>query len=667
MAELNRAAGTDGLIVALVGPGGVGKTSLALHWAHRSLDRFPDGQLYANLRGFSPAGEHLPASTVLRDFLEALGVEPSAIPPGGDARAALYRSLIAGRRMLVVLDDVRDAAEVTPLLPGSLTCTVVLTSRHRLAGLAVAYGTSVVSLDVLSPGEARTLLSRRIGAARVETEARTVTSLLEYCGGLPLALGVLASRATAHPEFPLSMLAEELEEESDRLDALDAGDAGVRAVFASSYRALSPIAARAFGLLGCAPGPSIGLPAIAALLGLPIPRARTVVRMLEAAHLVQQHAPARYRMHDLVRLYAMEVAGRDVPADAREAALRRLVGFYLRGAYAAGRLLYPHRVDIEPAACGDGVVPPPMGTAGQALAWCDTEYVGVLAAFRLAAAHTWDDAAWRLAWALDAYCLRRAHLADLVEIWTVATRAVDRLGEPLPRAAARWRLGLSRAIFGERDGVLGLLRTAVALFARAGAAGCQAQVHQSIGLVMSRWKEHEPALHHARRALAMSRTLGNVNGEANALNSMAWCLSQLRRYDLALPHAERALWLFRGGDDPDGEAAALDSMGYIVHQMGRYREAIGYYTSAIRKRRMIGNVGQEPDSLVRIGDSYAALGESCHARAAWRRALALYRRQHRVSEAEQVQARFDGARPPWRPPRPSARHGPSRAAPPASC
>ncbi|GAA3171473.1 hypothetical protein GCM10020001_117610 [Nonomuraea salmonea] len=369
-------------------------------------------------------------------------------------------------------------------------------------------------------------------------------------------------------------------------------------------------------------------------------------------------------MHDLVRLYAMEVAGRDVPADAREAALRRLVGFYLRGAYAAGRLLYPHRVDIEPAACGDGVVPPPMGTAGQALAWCDTEYVGVLAAFRLAAAHTWDDAAWRLAWALDAYCLRRAHLADLVEIWTVATRAVDRLGEPLPRAAARWRLGLSRAIFGERDGVLGLLRTAVALFARAGAAGCQAQVHQSIGLVMSRWKEHEPALHHARRALAMSRTLGNVNGEANALNSMAWCLSQLRRYDLALPHAERALWLFRGGDDPDGEAAALDSMGYIVHQMGRYREAIGYYTSAIRKRRMIGNVGQEPDSLVRIGDSYAALGESCHARAAWRRALALYRRQHRVSEAEQVQARFDGARPPWRPPRPSARHGPSRAAPP---
>ncbi|WP_344877424.1 AfsR/SARP family transcriptional regulator [Nonomuraea antimicrobica] len=647
LAELSRMneQGED-VILALVGTGGIGKTYLALYWAHQHLDRFPDGQLYANLRGFSPTGEHLSSSTVLRNFLESLGVEPSAMPSDGDAQSALYRSLVAGRRMLVVLDDVRDAADVIPLLPGSPACTVLVTSRNKLTGLAVTHGARTLTLDVFTPDEAHGMLTRRIGTMRAAAEAETLMALLEHCGGLPLAIGILASRATAHPEFPLAFLAEELEGESSRLDALDVGDSStdVRAVFASSYRALPSGAARSFGLLGLAPSSSISLSAAAALLALPIPRARTVLRTLEAAHLVQQHVPLRYRMHDLVRLYAMEVAECHLPADTHEAAMRRLISFYLRSAHTADRMLYPNRLDIElTPPSNDGASLPPIANTAEALAWFDAEYSCLLAAHRFSAARGWDTATSQLAWTLDTYCWRRCHQADRVEIWKTGFEAAERLADPVHRAMARWRLGFARGHAGERDGVIDLLNEALALFTEAGDAVSQAQVHQSLGWALSQRDEHELSLHHAERALFMYQALGNSVWEANALNSVAWCLAQLHQHDKALLHGERALELFRKSDDRDGEAATLDSIGYIVHHMGRYREAIGYYRSAVRLRNVIGNAAQEPDTLVRIGDSHAALGESAQARAAWERAALLYRGQHRVRQAEKVQAMLDAS------------------------
>ncbi|MFI6744035.1 BTAD domain-containing putative transcriptional regulator [Nonomuraea sp. NPDC050451] len=649
LADLDRMAEQDeGVILALVGTGGVGKTYLALNWAHLRLNRFPDGQLYANLKGFNPAGEHVSTSTALRGFLEALGVEPAAIPFDDDARSALYRSLVAGRRLLIVLDDVREPADVIPLLPGSATCTVLVTSRNRLDGLVVTHGARVLALEVLSPAEAHRMLARKLGADRVSAEAATVRVLLEHCGGLPLALGILASRATAHSEFPLALLAEELKEESSRLDALDVGGAStdVRAVFASSYRALTPHAAWAFGLLGLAPGSGISLSAATALLTMPISRARSVLRTLEAAHLVHQYAPQRYRMHDLVRLYAMEVAERDVPAHERDAALRRLTEFYFHSAYAADRVLYPHRLDLKWARPDDGgFALEPIRETAEALAWFDAEYSSLLATHRLTVARGWDIATWQLAWALDTYCWRRSHRADRLSMWKAAFEAAERLAEPGLRAMAHWRLGFARAHAGERDQVLDLLHRALSMFTEMRETAFQAQVHQSLGWVLSQQGEHGLSLHHAECALALYQGLANPAWEANALNAVAWCLAQLDRHEHALVRCEQALALFRKGDDPDGEAATLDSMGYIAHHMGEHREAIAFYRSAVRLRNATGNATQEPDTLVRIGEAHAALGEATHARQAWERAASLYRGQRRLKEAERVQARLDAGPP----------------------
>ncbi|WP_214414734.1 AfsR/SARP family transcriptional regulator [Sphaerisporangium fuscum] len=632
-------------LVTLVGTGGIGKTYLALHWAHTNLDRFPDGQLFANLRGFDAAGEHTEPLAVLRGFIEALGVEPGAIPADPDAQSALYRSLVADRRLLIVLDDARDAAHVIPVLPGSPACTVLITSRNRLADLAVTHGARTLALDVLDPGAARRMLTLRIGKVRAAAEADAVTALLEYCAGLPLALGILASRAMTHPGLPLAFLAEELREESSRLDALHVGGPGtdIRAIFASSYRSLEPSAARALGLLGLAPGPTIGLLAVTALLDLPIGRARSLLRSLEDAHLLCQYVPQRYRMHDLVRLCAMETAERDISAEERTVAMRRLGGFYLRGAFAADRLLYPNRPGLGLDLPVDGLAPEPPRDTAAALAWFDAEYVCLMAIQRLTAAWGWDTATLQLAWALDTYCWRQVRLVDGSGMWAAGLEAAERLEDTAARAVAHWRLGFSRAMVGERDGVLGHMYQALSLFKESGDAVSAAHVHQSLGWVFTQWGERRQALHHSSRALADFQTLDTPAWEANALNAAAWCLAQLDQHKQAYVYCEQALALFREQDDLDGEAATLDSMGYISHRMGRHNEAIGHYRCAVELRDATGNASQKADTLNRMGDAHEAAGEHAQAYQAWAHALDLYRRQHRVKDAERTQAKLDAA------------------------
>lgn len=318
------------VISAIGGIGGMGKTWLALSWAHQNRARFPDGQLYVNLRGFDPAGQPLPPAVVIRGFLDALGARPDAIPVDFDAQVGLYRSLIAGRRMLVLLDNARDSAQVAPLLPGDGSCAVLVTSRHRLTSLASGHGAQQLDLDVLPETEAAGLLARHLGHDRTAAEPDAVAEILGCCAGLPLALGIVSARASAQPELPLAALADELRHAADRLDTLDGGELGFnfRAVLSRSYRALSTEAARVFGLLGLAPGADISLSAAASLTGLPHSRARVVLRDLDSAYLVQQYSRDRYRMHDLVRLYAAERAGYDQPPGDRTSALQRLLDFY---------------------------------------------------------------------------------------------------------------------------------------------------------------------------------------------------------------------------------------------------------------------------------------------------------------------------------------------------
>ncbi|WP_052397267.1 ATP-binding protein [Streptomyces sp. NRRL F-5123] len=361
--------GGTGGICAIGGMGGIGKTWLALHWAHARRDRFPDGELHADLRGFDPTGRPVDPAAAVRAFLAALGVPPASVPAGAEAQAALYRGLTADRRMLVLLDNALDTAQVAPLLPGGSGCTVLITSRRRLTGLVAAYGARPVALGELPADDAREVLAGRLGRARLHAEPRAADDLVACCAGLPLALGIAAACAATHPDLPLAALAGELRDDARRLDALDGGEprADLRAVLSWSGRALSREAARGFGLLGAAPGPDVTADAAAHLLDLPAAAARALLRELDHAHLVQRHAPERYRMHDLLRLHATEQARtHGTPAEQR-AAIRRLIDFRTEAACAAARLLAPHQPPLPlppPEAAAPPVRPPDTAESG---------------------------------------------------------------------------------------------------------------------------------------------------------------------------------------------------------------------------------------------------------------------------------------------------------------
>jgi DNA-binding SARP family transcriptional activator len=303
------------LISAITGGPGVGKTALSLPWAHQVADRFPDGQLYLNLRGFDASGNPMPPAEAILHFLEALGVPPERVPATAEAQAGLFRSLLAGRRVLVVLDNARDDAHVRPLLPGSRGCMVLVTSRSQLIGLAAADGAHILTLGVLSTAEAREMLTARLGTKRVWAEPEAVAELTELCSRLPLALSIAAGRAVARPGQRLAGLAAELQQSDTRLDELDTGDprASVRAAFSWSCRQLSEPAAQLFRLVGAHPGPDITAPAAARLADLPLPQAQDALRDLARAHLVSEHLPGRYACHDLLRAYAAEQSRRHRP------------------------------------------------------------------------------------------------------------------------------------------------------------------------------------------------------------------------------------------------------------------------------------------------------------------------------------------------------------------
>ncbi len=403
LATASAQAPTAVVITAVSGTAGVGKTALAVHWAHRVRGRFPDGQLHVNLRGFDRVGQVVEPAVAVRDFLAALGVPPERVPPGFDAQVGLYRSLLAGKRMLVLIDNARDAEHARPLLPGTATALAVVTSRNPLTDLVAADGAHPVALDLLTEAEARELLDRRLHDGRVAAEPDAAGRIIAACARLPLALALVAARAAANPTFRLAALAAELSAASRSLPP-DAKDVvgQVRAVFSWSYATLTPPAARLFRLLGLHPGPDISTPAAASLAALPLAPAQSLLADLTGAGLLAETAPGRYAMHDLLRGYAARLAESDSEAE-RRAATVRLLDHYTHTAYTADRHLNPARDPIQVP-----LTPPAPGTTpeqptGQraALEWLDTECPVLLAAHRLAAAAGRDIQAWQLAWAMD--------------------------------------------------------------------------------------------------------------------------------------------------------------------------------------------------------------------------------------------------------------------------
>lgn len=628
---------TTTVISAIGGAAGIGKTALALHWAHQHTDQFPDGQLFANLHGFEPTAEPTPPEQAVRGFLATLGVDPRSIPANLDTQTGLYRSLVAGKRLLIVLDNAADSTQLSPLLPGSPTCTVLVTSRHRLSGLAIT-GVRLLELGVLSDSDARHLLAAHLGDDRLAAQPEAVDELLRWCAGLPLAMSIIAARAAAHPDFPLTALAGELHDATTRLEALDAGEltTNLRTVLDSSYQALDPDAATLFGLLGLAPGADIGLLAATNLMTT----ARPLLRQLETASLVQQHMPNRYRMHELVRLYATEQAERELPDKVRDSTLRRLTYFYLRTAHTADRLLHPQRIAVEITAHVVDRQPHPLTDATMAQRWLTSEYPCLVATQQLAVAHDWHTVVWQLAWTLNTFQWRQGHLRDLVACWRAGLAAAEQLADPITLAWTHRQLGYAYARAGEHTMALDHLWQALALAEHVKDTNIQAHVHSALSQTWALHGEDEQALAHAEHFLRLSLALGDPAHEAEALNAVGWYHARLCYHDQARDICGRALNLSRQHRHRDNEANALHSLGYIAHHTDKHTEAVGYYEQALILFRELDNTYREADTLDCLAEGHASCGHQVDARAIWQQALRLYQTQHRTADAERIQTKL---------------------------
>jgi DNA-binding SARP family transcriptional activator/tetratricopeptide (TPR) repeat protein len=606
--------------VAVGGIGGIGKTWLALHWAHEHVDRYPDGQLYVNLRGFDPSGQPLSPDTAIRGLLAGLGVDTASLPADPEALAGTYRSVLAGKRVLLVLDNAADLAQVTPLLPGGSTCTVIVTSRRQLTGLVAAHGAVPLALDVLPAAEATELLARRLGVERVGAEPAAVAGIVASCGGLPLALGVVAARAATHPRLPLGTLAAELTDA--RLDALGGGDLStdVRAVLSWSIRGLDAEAVRLFGLLGAAPGPDIGLLAAAALADLPVARTRAALRRLDDAYLLQEHVPGRFRMHDLIRLFAAEMS-------TEEDALRRLVNFLLRTAYAGERQLYPYRrpIDVDPLPVGD------------AIAWFDVEHPCLLAAQELAATRGWQREVWQLAWALDTYHRRRGFLRMQVVVWTAALDTEDET----VRSRAHRVLGHTHTYLGEPGKAGGHLSQALTLAEQQDDISGQAETQRCLAWSWVWQGDDRRALEHATTALELCRAHDHPLDGAPELNMVGWLHARLGHHEEAREHCAAALELHRTHHNQEGEAEALGSLGFLAHQLSDHDQALTHYQQALSVCRELNHTRGEAEILARMAEVLTDAHRPDEARTCLNESLALYQSQHNVGEIARIQGFLD--------------------------
>jgi DNA-binding SARP family transcriptional activator/tetratricopeptide (TPR) repeat protein len=616
---------TSVVLSALSGTAGVGKTALAVHWAHQVKDRFPDGQLYVNLRGFDPTGSPVTPAEALRGFLEAFEVPAYRMPKSVDAQAALYRSLLVGRRMLVILDNARDAEQVRPLLPGSPTCLAVVTSRRQLSGLIVTEGAQPVMVDLPGAAEARQMLVHRLGAARIAAEPPAVDEIVERCARLPLALAVVAARAAAYPGFPLATFAIELRQARSRLDALAGGDPAmdVRAVFSWSYHCLTGGAARLFRLLGLHPGPDVGTVAAASLAGLPLGRARVLLTELARAHLVVEPTPGRFTFHDLLRAYAADLAEAVDEEAERHAALLRVLDHYLHTAHTADHMINPHRDPIALPPLRPGAMVARLDDPEQARAWLATEQTVLLAAIRQAADAGLHTHAWHLAWVLTDFFDRCGHR----DVWTVLCLTSARTaGTPdVPGGPARAYnhriLGHAYFRLDQFDDAFAHLRHALDLFAELGDDAGQAHSHLGLAWLFGRQADYRQALHHATQALQQARVSGHRGRQANALNAVGWYHAQLGDHRQALHYCEQALTMFVELGDRYAEADTRDSIGYARHHLGHHHQAITYYQQAIKLYAELGDRYNHANTVIRLGDTYDAVGDGRAARAHWRGAL----------------------------------------------
>ena len=644
--ERDGAAGPAAVVISAVsGTAGVGKTALAVHWAHQVATQFPDGQLYVNLRGFDPGGQPAAPAEALRGFLDSLGVPEAQIPEGLPAQAALYRSALAGKRMLVVLDNARDPDQVRPLLPGSPGCLVVVTSRSDLAGLVAAEGACPVNLGLLTAAEAGELLARRLGQPRVAREPRAAAEIIARCARLPLALGIAAARAAARPGFSLAAIAGQLREATATLDPFGSTDLAtdVRAVFSWSCHALSDHAAGLFHLLGLHPGPDITTPAAASLAGLPSDQARQLLTELTHANLLLEYTPGRYSLHDLLRAYAAELAHGHDDEQQRHAAMRRILDHYLHTAHTAAALLHPHRDLIAIAPPSPEVITQRLTDTKAALTWFTAEHRTLLAANALALRLGFDTHTWQLAWAMDDFLARSCHWPDHHTVHRNALRAAERTAHKNALGYAHRGLGLANARLGHLDDARRHYERALHLFSEIGDHAGQSRTHFDLAILLETGGNYADSLRHVQHAHDHYQAAGQRVGQARVLNGIGWLHAKLGDYRRALSQCQQALAMLQELDDTVGAAYAMDSVAYIHRHLGDRHQAVACYQQARDLYREVGESEGEAEALTLLGDIHHDNGDADAAHDAWRQALDILSQLGHPG-AEQVRAKLTPSR-----------------------
>ena len=612
-------------VVAITGTAGAGKTALALHWAHRAASHFPDGQLHVNLRGYDPSGIPVSPAQATRGLLLGLGVPREEIPDTEDAQGGLYRSLLADRRALIVLDNARDADQVRPLLPGGPGCLVLVTSRSAMTGLVAGENAFPVPLGMLAHRDAEALLATRLGQDRTEAEPDAVEQIIGLCAGLPLALAIAAARAAALPSLPLAALAGELESEPDLLDALDTGDqmTSLRAVFSWSYRQLPEATARLFRLLSAHPGPDISVAAAASLAGLPRAHARRTLAELAAASLLTDHGPSRYVLHDLLRVYAAELVAENEAGTELLAAETRLVDHYLHAAYAGALLLAPLGHPITLTEPPPGVTPEQLGSGEQALAWFRAELKVLLATVQLAAGRRFDRQAWQLPWSLRSFLDSQGLWHDWDAVNQVALAAAGRLQDHDGLGWTHHRMAQVCSLTGSVPDSIEQNLRALANFQLAGNLAGQGSARLGLCISLSHQGDHRAALEHGSQALALFREAGDQIGEAYVLHLVGLELAHTGETGAGREHCTEAVELYGELGDLGGLADAWRSLGTLHRQAGEHDEAIACFQQSLMLSAETDDRFGQASCLICAGDTHDDAGELLAARESWQQAIDL--------------------------------------------
>jgi DNA-binding SARP family transcriptional activator/tetratricopeptide (TPR) repeat protein len=615
-------------VAIVTGTAGVGKTTLAIRFARQAAAHFPDGQLYANLRGFDPSGAPAEPEAALRGFFEALGVPATRVPASVEQQTALFRSLLDGKRMLLLLDNAQSTEQVRPLLPASPGCMVLITSRSQLTGLVAAEGARPLPLDLLSTADARELLTHRMGPERVAAEPAAAAELVEQSARLPLALSVTCARAVTRPGAPLADLAAELRDARGRLDALVTDDVttDLRAVFSWSYQRLSAEAARMFRLLGLHPGPDTSAAAAASLAGTTVPAARSALAELTRASLLAEDRDGRFGCHELLRAYAAERAAADETADEREAARCRLLDHYLQTARGGSARLYPGRSKVQPPPGKPGVTPETFTSYEAVLQWFGAENRVLHAVHAMAAESGRDDCCWVLAWYWSPILQRRGQIREVAGLMRRSLESALRLRDSVALAHVHYELGYVSGQLGDYAEGHAHLPRALDLFRMLDDRVNIALAEHGLASLLDQEGRYAEALEHATAALQLRRRFANPAVVAYSENGVGWLYAHLGQYAEALRHCGYALALHRESGSRSGAADTLDSIGYVYVQLADREQALAHYEQALDLYRNIGDAENESRSLIQLGDVHLAAGQPAAARQSWQQAVTVLSR-----------------------------------------